>query len=488
MCEGTTRMRKHSVRKASQIAVCSVLSVGLSFGIVTWSGLERQTMKAASASSQYIQEKNQKLENAESKDIVSQKTDTKSDANAVTSDFSVPNSMVRFVPYGPGLSPTQIAHVEKIFSEVDPLARIQQRYHLQLELPETIYLVNTTAAYSAVLQKLGVGSVEANTMSTDTGGFTLDSSVVIPLPQNPSDMDIANSLTHESTHVIFNQNIGSLPSWINEGLAVFMGMNGQSVIENPVEFAGDERQLAENILDVVASHQLVPLTGNESAILTGKETYDFELQDWLAMSDLISHKGFQSVQQYLSLMRQTHNDPSSFKAAFGESEKTFNAQFTKELDRAVNPKNQGVSMKLNISPQFTGTIQVQAPNSPDLQVFSARNGQYQMNIGPKGKTTSQLRAKKTISSPDTIDPYSLNIAVYPAEPLMVGNQLAQNGEFTFDFHNNLYAFESTTINFKNGQSTYNYNPSVLGVSISSAQELNSRNPVVQMLAAERITP
>lgn len=398
--------------------------------------------------------------------------------------LSISKGMVRFVPFGSGIRPAQIAQVERVYAAVNPLNRIRLHLQLFLQRPETIYLVNNAQAYTSVLQKLGVSASEAATMSADAGGFALNSSVVLPLDVNTSDEDIANTLTHESTHVVLNQDVGQLPSWLNEGMAVYMGMNGQKSIENPVAFAGDERQLAEDILTVVQSHQLVPLTGDEGTILSGKATYDYELQDWLAMSDLISKHGLSAVDRYLFIMEQTHNSAQAFQTAFGESSSAFNQAFTQELKRTVNPRNDGVSMQIKINPSYKGSLQFLAPGSQVSRTIVAKSGLMEVTMDQKGNAVTSMGPTTIAKRAIPPDPSTLYVSLLPSKTTKWNHKTAVNGGFQIDLNNGLYAFDSTWINGANSERDFTSTPTLFGVSVLSIQERNRTNPLLKMFAAE----
>ncbi|TDY51221.1 hypothetical protein C7445_101221 [Alicyclobacillus sacchari] len=393
------------------------------------------------------------------------------------------SSMVRFEAFGSGVTNADIQRAEAILSRVHAVSRISNFLGLRMHKPATVYLVNNASSYAKLLKQIGVSDGDANNLSQDSNGFTLRSTVIIPLFQNTSDDDLANTLTHELTHVTINQNIASLPSWMNEGMAVYMGFNGQKAIEPQAEFEGDEREYAEDILDVVQSGSLVPLTNDEAAILSGSETYDYELQDWLAVCDLISKFGISSIAKLANNL--THENPDqAFQSAFGETVPSFNASFTKQLQAAVRAKTNGASLNITIPAGFQGSLQFLAPNRIKYEALNASPGNYNIKWKTNGGLASILPAATPLKNAQSPDPSSAYLWLTSSHKLVYQNKTVADCGFRFDYQFGLYAFESAWIDFTNGQVAYVTQPSLFGVTIQDVQEIGPSNPLLPILRAE----
>ncbi|MFB5192863.1 hypothetical protein [Alicyclobacillus fastidiosus] len=382
---------------------------------------------------------------------------------------------------GKGATPEDVANAKRILAQVDAPALIQNTVQLPLKEPITIELIGNTTAYAGALKSLGVSPSQATNLSMDTGGFTQNSTILIPLSQNKDNADLANTLTHEMTHAIFNQNISYLPSWINEGIAVTMGMTGQKAVENATVYSAYERQLAESIVDVAGQNQLQPLADDESVILSGETSYDYELQDWLAVRDLISEHGVAAIDRYLSLMSHHADASQAFTVAFGEKEDVFNQHLTNLLKAAAASKDEGATFGLTIGSQFKGSIDFLQHGKTEWEGVQAKPGSYQITVQQDGRLEGALPAVAPISDVDPSDANTLYISLTPKGALNWQGHKVTDCGFAFDVRDGLYSFSDAWISLANGQTVYQSTPTLFGVSITSESEVNAADPIAKLL-------
>lgn len=391
---------------------------------------------------------------------------------------------IHVVAVGSDTTAKQVQHVEQLIQRVGVLSIVSHTVGMSLQKPVTIEIADDESDYQAALQKLAMTKQSAANLAEDTGGFTQNSTIVIPMDQNQSEGDLANTLTHEMTHVVFNQNIGTLPSWLNEGIAVFDGMQGQKQVESAVTFAGDERQLAETILDVAQKHQLQPLFADEQVILDGKTSYDYELQDWLAVSDLVSQHGLTAIQDDLQMMQQHVNESTAFIRAFGQPESTFNASLTALLNKASTTKNQGVQLQCNVTQDFTGELEILPQGTTNWQGLDVSDGQYSIGVQADGKLSGQFKTLPVVKDNNGADARTLYISLLPKQPETYQGKKVINSGFAFDVHDGLYAFENAWVSLKDGQTIYTSTPSLFGVSITGVREAATGNALLPLFAAQ----
>ncbi len=401
--------------------------------------------------------------------------------------FSLPfffGPQVKIEAFGSGVPSSEITHVQNLLNRVNSIQRIREFLGVRMNHTATIVLVKNAADYQTELRQLGVSAGDASSLSEDSNGFTLGSTVVIPLFQNPTDVDLANVLTHELTHVDINQHIANIPSWMNEGMAVYMGMNGQKAIENPVDFASDEKQDAEDILQVVQSNQLVPLTGSEAAILSGQETYDYELQDWLAVCYLIEHYGKSSIQTLVRHL-ESENPNQAFYDTYGETVSAFNAQFTKALKQSASVASGGAQLEISISPSYRGEIVVQPANQAVGRAFKAEPGTHHLTVTASGQVQADLPPDGTRKSAIPATPGTMYVSLLPQRFGTVAGQRLLDAQMEIQIQNGLYTFENAWEELENNPM---YNPSsvpdVLGVAITAIHDEAPDDPILTMLNAE----
>ncbi len=379
---------------------------------------------------------------------------------------STGSGLVQVVPYGSNVPQQAVEHTKQLLSQYNVVQWDGHRLQMQLSRPITIELVEDKQNYGKALQQLGIDPSQLNSLTQDTGGFTVDQTIVIPMYQNKSDPDLLNTLAHEITHAYINESGLNLPSWVNEGLAVTDGMNMQRRAESDVVYQGYARQMAENVIQAAANGKLIPLSQNENTVLSDSATYDVELQDWLAVTMLLQKNGMSPFTDYFSLMKVGTPESTAFKAAFGETEATVNQDLTAELNTAVQQQDSGVGITMSIPSGFKGTIHVLPRGSQTWQGFAAQPGTVQFNVLPNGKITG-------ISSPMTQTPDSQspdNETVYidvSANGLKYNGQAVNSFGYAIDVHYGLYAFINSWISLQSGQTVYLTSPTVLGVQLEN---------------------
>ncbi len=170
-----------------------------------------------------------------------------------------------------------------------------------------IVLFSAKNTYASALRKAGVPSGSVPALVANTGGLTVGSDIWIPLYALKDKSDLADVLTHEMTHVIFNQmGIGEkLPTWLNEGTAWYEGLTAQASV-NQAETLRDITAFHRDVSQAAAAGRLLPLSANEQQILSAP--YNVEFEDFMAAQYLIQHYGNAS---FASFLRQVANEDVS---------------------------------------------------------------------------------------------------------------------------------------------------------------------------------
>jgi hypothetical protein len=192
-----------------------------------------------------------------------------------------------------------------------------------------IVLFSTPESYAQALRQAGISKAQARQMVKATGGLTIQSEIWIPLYAAHGKSERANILTHELTHVVFNQQgIGNrLPIWINEGMAWHNGMAGKKRI-NPEAEDRERAQLNEELRVVAASGQLLPLTADENDIIHA--SYNVEWEDYIAVQYLMQTYGESKMHEFLSGVR-TLGAEISFLRTFHIPLHTFEQKFYESI-------------------------------------------------------------------------------------------------------------------------------------------------------------
>ncbi|WCK56010.1 hypothetical protein PP175_08915 [Aneurinibacillus sp. Ricciae_BoGa-3] len=197
-----------------------------------------------------------------------------------------------------------------------------------------IVLFSSPQSYGTALLNAGVPRSQVKKIVSETGGLTAGTDIWIPLYALQDQSELANVLTHELTHAIFNQKgIGdNLPVWINEGLAWQNGMAAKQQVSLS-KTQREEDALNADLQQAVDQGVLVSLASDESAILSAP--YNVEWEDYQAVQSLIQKYGTAKVDEFLKNV-PTEGVNQSFLHAFGLPIKTFEQQFDKSLSASQN--------------------------------------------------------------------------------------------------------------------------------------------------------
>ncbi len=212
------------------------------------------------------------------------------------------------------------------------LPQIEKTLSLSYVQPLSVYLFATRNGYLSGLERWGIQQTVADTMVTRTNGVANGSVVYIPLYANTSKGSLYNVLTHELTHVIFNQNqiARSIPTWINEGVAWMEGLQTQAHVAKPSEMMLVKRGEAQ-VLAAFGNREGVALTSGENAML--RAPYDVELEDYMAVSKLVHTFGWKDVVRF---MKDSVSEGAnvSFRKVFAQPISYFINEFQKSLHRS----------------------------------------------------------------------------------------------------------------------------------------------------------
>lgn len=198
--------------------------------------------------------------------------------------------------------------------------------------PAEVYLYGSSGGYLQAVAHVFPKS-EITIASGQTAGFTYSSSVVIPMYLYTNKAYLANTLTHELTHVVLNQeHLGALlPTWLNEGFAWYNGMEAERRV-NPASEQRLYQLLLSGIQSAKEQQQLLPLNVGEEQVLHHNAQYNLEFFDYLAVNRLISTYGIKKFQGFLA---NIHGEgvSGSFQRSFGISLQQYDNQFYQQFER-----------------------------------------------------------------------------------------------------------------------------------------------------------
>ncbi|HEY8911109.1 MAG TPA: hypothetical protein VIM51_12660 [Desulfosporosinus sp.] len=199
-----------------------------------------------------------------------------------------------------------------------------------------IVLFSSPQTYGNALIQAGIPASDISVYTANTGGITMGSSIWIPLYNLKDISQLANVMTHELTHVIFNQ-AGSgdkLPTWINEGAAWRDGLLAQQQLDyngTAIEMSNEQ----SGVQQAVSKGQLLPLTATEQDILNAN--YNVEYEDFMAVESLIKQN---STDQFIAFLNAAKSNPQDVNDAFQTTYKINIDQFQNTFMQSLQSKQQ----------------------------------------------------------------------------------------------------------------------------------------------------
>ncbi len=384
---------------------------------------------------------------------------------------------------GPSTSESRVRQVENLIRKYDLVHLVTSNVRMGTNQPIVVYLAQNTADYANALSMVGLNRQEAASLSTDTGGFTLGNSIIIALFQNQNNADLANTIAHELTHVLFNDNIGQLPSWINEGLAVSDGMMAQSRVEGWVPYSSYARQMAATVLDATRNHSLVPLAVNEATVLKDNQSYDIELQDWLSVQYLLQRFGYESILAYFDRIKLGETYNQAFSRTFHMTFHQFNATFTKLLTEATLSPDEGVKLTLRALPSVRASVRILQHGRRHWQGFALAGGTTTLTVSPTG-IVAGVKVQNSVIDKASVDAQTLYVNIKPATKWFMNGHSVVNGGFAIDYNDGMYEFSNAWMTLASGRTVYTQNPSLFGITLADVEELSSSSdPVIAWLIA-----
>lgn len=385
--------------------------------------------------------------------------------------------------YGNDIPAAKVNSVKQLMTEYHIVDTVSRTLQMSTSSPVHIYLAQNDTDYKNALHLLGVSVEDAQRYSQDTGGFTMGRDIVVPLYQNTSNADLANTLAHELTHAILNANVDNLSSWVNEGLAVYNGMKVQAKVENPVSYDGYARQMAESVMKAAVSGNLLPLAKDESQVLAGNASYDLELQDWLAISYLAHQHGEASLAKYLHAVKQGTSSDAAFQAAFGGTPAALNSTLSSLLKQAARTSDDGVAVTVKVNPSFQGDIRVLQHGNTVWHGVKISAGQDQLTVLPNGTLQGNGIAEGTIQDKNPPDDITTYMDLDSDKPLYYNGKTVSYCGFALDYHYGMYGFVNAWVTLNDGKSIYLEDPTLFGVTVTNINEVDRNNPILPLLQA-----
>lgn len=202
---------------------------------------------------------------------------------------------------------------------------LQENIQLNPKRMTEIVFYSSPEMYGKALLDAGISAQETAAIVDQTGGITVNSSIWIPLYNLHGKADLANVLTHELTHVSFNQaGIGNrLPLWLNEGISWHNGLAAQEKI-SPKQTKLEIKILTASLKQTAQKGELLPLSELDQGLLSAP--YNVEFQGYLAVQQLIEKHGLERFQIFLKQVPALGIE-KSFQQNFGQPLSEFEKEF-----------------------------------------------------------------------------------------------------------------------------------------------------------------
>ncbi|MCL6547340.1 MAG: carboxypeptidase-like regulatory domain-containing protein, partial [Alicyclobacillus sp.] len=204
-------------------------------------------------------------------------------------------------------------------------------------------------------------------------------------------------LAHEFLHCLVGTVSQSLPDWVNEGLAWYVGI-GAEVGESPDDLVRSALQWDQwaDVVRHAARGDLYPLTSGDPLAAR----YNVEAQDYFAVNLLIQRYGLANVMRYIRRV-DAAGDAAAFQSVFGQSESAFSKQVSTQLQRLAGGSDRGVRVTLRVLPGGPEQLFVSNPKGTTYWFGGVKPGLYTFVCRADGsvQTPAGLTAGPRTSSP-----------------------------------------------------------------------------------------
>jgi|GEM_PF-5004517 hypothetical protein len=192
-----------------------------------------------------------------------------------------------------------------------------------------IVLFSSAKSYGNALARAGIDQSSIKTMTTDTGGVTVNTTIWIPLYNLADNSDLANVLSHELFHACAaSQGYGAqLPIWINEGTAWRIGLLAQQKVD-PEKTSAVMANYQQDVLKAAQNGTLLSLNASEKDILN--TSYNVEYEDYMAVEKLTNSFGVAAYKTFIQNLTSQNVD-TDFQNTFHTTMDDFSANFLKSL-------------------------------------------------------------------------------------------------------------------------------------------------------------
>lgn len=192
-----------------------------------------------------------------------------------------------------------------------------------------IVLFSSSKTYANTLSQANIDPSSIQSIVTNSGGLTVDTTIWIPLYNLADNSDLANVLSHELFHACASsQGYGDqLPTWINEGTAWRIGLTAMQKV-NPQKASLEMTYFEVDVRNAAKKGILLPLTALENDILNAQ--YNIEYEDFMAVEQLVKQHGTSTYKTFIQNLK-TEKVGTDFQYTFNTTIDNFSEQFHKNF-------------------------------------------------------------------------------------------------------------------------------------------------------------
>jgi hypothetical protein len=155
------------------------------------------------------------------------------------------------------------------------------------------------------------------TVDSRTPAF-YDGKAVYARADNDMNYDLRRTLRHELTHLVLHKNFGSIPAWLNEGLAVY---EERQIAVDAVERAPNQHEY-NTIFINKQDGKILPFDQLESSAIFNRSqglipSGDAYTTAFIAVYELIQKAGMDGMRQYLAAIGKKKDYKAELQAYFG---------------------------------------------------------------------------------------------------------------------------------------------------------------------------
>lgn len=370
-----------------------------------------------------------------------------------------------------GVTAEQVAQVQKILEGDHLLQTVSNEFGFPYRDTVHVLLASGDEGYRKLLARDGKSQDTLDREVKYTDATVYRNNISINLAKRKTEREVQSTLAHELTHILFNQNNLRVPSWVNEGLAVRMGIEEEGRGLPPLVQAGEQQRITSHVLKNKDEQKWLELIiNNLDTIHTMSTTYNVEWLDYLAMQDLVEQQGEEKVREYLQKCARAEGkgkvDP--FAAVFGLNQDQYEMQVNAKLAEELEQPDKGVTISFHVTETNPGKLLVRQAGASEYNVMPLTPGDHRVTVRPDNSVEG-LPVIRTYKGKAESKPNVLFFMVLLEKPMEIDGKKVKTYGYAIARNYGRYYYMNSFLNEEGGASNTHHDLQLPGIFVTDVE-------------------